>query len=54
MKKPIEVPAKSVDGGGGDAARLERLGKWLHACFSPVRLVSCGSPASKEPGTLYG
>ena len=31
MKKPVEVPAKSVDGGGSDPARLERFGKWLHA-----------------------
>ena len=45
MKKPVEVPAKSVDGGGSDPARRERLGKWLQTYPSPVRLAGCGGPA---------
>ena len=31
MKKAVEVPAKPVDGGGGQAAHLKDFGKWLRA-----------------------
>jgi hypothetical protein len=45
MKKPVEMPAKSVGGGGSDAARGEPFGKWFHAQLSPVKLIPCAGPA---------
>ena len=49
MIKPVEVPAKSADGGGSDPARSERLGKWLHVCLSPAQK---GHPSRQGPGPL--
>jgi hypothetical protein len=44
MKKPVEAPAKSVDGGGSDAARSQPFGKWFHAKIPPVRLIPWAGP----------
>jgi hypothetical protein len=45
MKKLVEVPAKSLRGGGSEPPRGEPFDTWFHAKLSPWRLIPVAGPA---------